>query len=204
VVPIHRLDHYLHLGGLITQGAGKQGVGDPVKGQIVFLMDSDDEPLGYTYTDPTGYFRFLGIPLGEYEIWVDKPLVDNGIAPFITLNIDTPKRDNLSFKLHETWLELVEDSIDVSVKSIDILQSISIIPNPFNEGTSLIINLNEASEVSFKVYDLLGSEVLTVGKKLIKPGINNVEVILPDSAPGIYFLKVMVNEFQTTIRMVLY
>ena len=62
----------------------KSGTGMPIEGLKVVLMDSNNKPQGYTYTDKNGEFTFKNLSIQKYKVWVDKQRVDNSVAPVIT------------------------------------------------------------------------------------------------------------------------
>ncbi len=79
-------------------------------------------------------------------------------------------------------------------------------PNPFNPTTTLKYSLAKATQVTIKVYDLLGKEVRTLvdGKKQAGPhtvqwdGRNNLGQVVPT---GIYFCQMVTSEYSRTIKM---
>ncbi|MFH2037510.1 MAG: T9SS type A sorting domain-containing protein, partial [Candidatus Zixiibacteriota bacterium] len=81
-------------------------------------------------------------------------------------------------------------------------------PNPFNSETEIEINLPYRSEVSIKIYNILGQEVSTIfegimplGNNIVKwDGLLHSRVIAPS---GIYFYRLIANDFITVRKMVL-
>ena len=62
-------------------------------------------------------------------------------------------------------------------------------PNPFNPRTVISYSLLAASEVSLKVYDVLGNEISTVVNEKINAGSYEVEFDGSNFSSGIYFYK---------------
>ncbi len=81
-------------------------------------------------------------------------------------------------------------------------------PNPFNPETKIKFgipdNLNgKASNVKMVVYDLLGRVVSTLVDKELKPGNYEVNWNASDFTSGVYFYKLISNDFTETKKMVL-
>ena len=76
-------------------------------------------------------------------------------------------------------------------------------PNPFNPSTKIRYSVPELSNVTLKVYDVLGSEVITLvnGEKPI--GSYEVEFEATSFPSGIYFYKLQANEFTQVKKMIL-
>ncbi|MCK9408554.1 MAG: T9SS type A sorting domain-containing protein [Bacteroidetes bacterium] len=78
-------------------------------------------------------------------------------------------------------------------------------PNPFNPSTRITYQLPKESFVTVKVFDLLGSEIVTLVNKRQLPGIYNVS-FRPDafSLPsGVYFYSLTTESISLTRKMVL-
>ena len=81
-------------------------------------------------------------------------------------------------------------------------------PNPFNPGTAIKYELPKMSEVSLKIYNILGQEVKTLinGKKpagyhkVTWDGRNNLGIKV---SSGLYIYRIKAGEFIDTKKMVL-
>jgi len=76
-------------------------------------------------------------------------------------------------------------------------------PNPFNPSTKISYGIQEAGVVNLKVYNILGSEVLTLVDEHKPAG--NYEVSFGEGqlASGIYIYRLTVNSFVQTRKMIL-
>ena len=180
------------IGGLITQGANKrQGVGDPMPDRQVFLYSVTlGQFIGTTVTDSSGYFSFPNLPLGDFEISVDAPGVDEVNVPMVTLNTQIPVQDSLDLRLHSTYLELVipTNLIDLPVKQDHFV----VYPNPAENEQVMQLTLAEESEVEISIFDIAGKEVRKVLKDRLPEG---TQTYLLKSLPsGAYFIKVRIND----------
>ena len=66
-------------------------------------------------------------------------------------------------------------------------------PNPFNSSTTLQYQLSKDSDISIKVYDVLGREVMDVAEGHQHPGSYNRILDFTKNASGVYFLRSIVN-----------
>ncbi|MFA5011668.1 MAG: T9SS type A sorting domain-containing protein [Ignavibacteria bacterium] len=76
-------------------------------------------------------------------------------------------------------------------------------PNPFNSRTIVRFSLPAASNVSLKVYDVMGREVETLVNKRLQPGTYQADWNASAYSSGIYFYKLSAEEFSETKRMIL-
>jgi poly(3-hydroxybutyrate) depolymerase len=68
-------------------------------------------------------------------------------------------------------------------------------PNPFNPATTIKFELPEASDVSLKIFDLLGREVETLVNKELSAGFYNYQFNAATLASGIYFYRLTATSF---------
>lgn len=76
-------------------------------------------------------------------------------------------------------------------------------PNPFNPTTKIRYDLAGNTEVSIKVYDLLGKEVKTLVNQKQNAGRYEVSFDGFDLSSGIYFYRIVTKEFVQVKRMLL-
>ena len=76
-------------------------------------------------------------------------------------------------------------------------------PNPFNPVTSITYNLPADGNVSLKVYDMLGSEVITLVNGHQKTGVYTIPFNGKDLSSGVYICKISADNFSSTIKMIL-
>lgn len=77
-------------------------------------------------------------------------------------------------------------------------------PNPFNPSTTIRFNLPQATYVTLKVYDSLGSEIQTLIDNEYKPaGIYQIDFDAQSLSSGMYFYKLITPEFVATKKMIL-
>jgi len=76
-------------------------------------------------------------------------------------------------------------------------------PNPFNPVTRIKFNLPVSSDVKLVIYDVLGREIETLLNENKKPGSYEVNWDGSRYASGVYFYKLITDEFVETKKMVL-
>jgi hypothetical protein len=76
-------------------------------------------------------------------------------------------------------------------------------PNPFNPNTTIKYQIPELSFVTLKIYDVLGSEIITLVNEKKPTGEYEVEFDAYGLSSGIYFYKLQAGDFIQTKKMVL-
>lgn len=79
-----------------------------------------------------------------------------------------------------------------SVKQEKILSVLKVYPNPVDDQINLILKMDRESNLSVKIMDLLGNEVVTLSNERIAAGEQTKSYTIPNRLnAGIYFLKIM-------------
>jgi len=76
-------------------------------------------------------------------------------------------------------------------------------PNPFNPSTTINYSIPERSNVTLKVYDILGREIATLVNKQQKAGFYEVNWNAINNSSGVYFYKILAGDFVETKKMIL-
>jgi hypothetical protein len=76
-------------------------------------------------------------------------------------------------------------------------------PNPFNPSTVINYSIPKESNVSLKIYNLLGQEVKTLVDETKAPGNYNVSFNARDLSSGIYFYSLKAGNFYQVKKMML-
>ncbi|MGB9665569.1 MAG: T9SS type A sorting domain-containing protein, partial [Ignavibacteria bacterium] len=77
-------------------------------------------------------------------------------------------------------------------------------PNPFNPSTVIEYNLPEASNVTLKIYDLMGREVKTlVNGEFQTKGLYKYFVYSNDLSSGVYFYQLKTDKYSAVKKMML-
>ena len=180
------------------------GTGSPAAGIKLVLVDSKGKCYGISYTDFDGNFSFGKLALQDYYIWVDKPMVENVKAPMIALKTGQEKQENLKFTLYPTYLsEDMTTGVGTPSQISDLLQ---VYPNPFQTSTNISYTLNQASDVSLEVYDLLGKRIANLVNSTQSLGSHSIEFNPQEyfsANAGMYLLKIRMGENVAVKEMIL-
>ncbi len=84
--------------------------------------------------------------------------------------------------------------------SYDLLQNY---PNPFNPVTKLVFNIPEKTHVVLSVSDITGKEVSVIVNQILDKGIYNYSFDGTNFSSGVYFYKIITEEFTACKKMVL-
>ena len=76
-------------------------------------------------------------------------------------------------------------------------------PNPFNPSTTINYQIPELSNVTLKVYDVLGNEIKTIVNEEKQSGIYNVEFDATGLSSGIYLYRLQAGNFIETKKILL-
>jgi len=76
-------------------------------------------------------------------------------------------------------------------------------PNPFNPSTTISYSISNESQVSLKVYDVMGKEIANLIDEKQSSGNYSIEFDASSMASGTYFYKLITGEFISVKKMVL-
>ncbi|MGD8780296.1 MAG: lamin tail domain-containing protein [Ignavibacteria bacterium] len=77
-------------------------------------------------------------------------------------------------------------------------------PNPFNPSTTIKFNMNAASKVSLKIYNILGKEVdVLINNEELSAGVYTFDWHPVGLASGVYFYKLITGSYTNTKKMIL-
>jgi hypothetical protein len=76
-------------------------------------------------------------------------------------------------------------------------------PNPFNPATTIAYSIPKEAQVSLKIYDVMGREVVELASGRQTAGSYSVEFDASSLASGTYFYKLTAGEFVSVKKMVL-
>ena len=76
-------------------------------------------------------------------------------------------------------------------------------PNPFNPKTSIRFDIFESSQTKLIIYDILGKEIATLLNEKVSAGSYEVSWNASEYPSGVYFYKLVANEFSDAKKMLL-
>lgn len=180
-----------------------------------------DAPVNAFAVDPIEPSRlYLGNDVGMYVSF-------NSGQSWWVLGEGLPVLPVSDIKIHPTTRELVAGTygrsmykIDLDLVPTNIESSEPIVsgfyleqnyPNPFNPITKIKFTIpsvfasgtKQSQQVILKVYDILGNEVVTLINEKKLAGNYEVDFNAKELTSGIYFYKLVANEFSDTKKMIL-
>lgn len=175
------------IAGIVSQGAGR-AVGDPVPGVDIVLMSDEETPIAHTKTDENGEFRFYDLSNGDYLVYVDRWLIQNNLAPMITLTEEYNEVDDLEFILYSNRLELIKPK---GISTSDDFK-FEVYPNPTHNE----VNIVSDKYISYvRLKDVLGSEhrIFSINAKM-------GTITLDGLASGLYLLEFYTDEELISVK----
>ena len=185
------------IAGLIQPGGGGIGVSSLSSegGVTVYaISDATNEVAGYDVTENDGSYAIENLVPGSYTILVDKEGFVSNNTPSVTLV------EGNGFESSATNLPIQADPVlNVSDTPNGVPTAFSLhqnYPNPFNPTTTIRFDIPIASNVSVKVYNLIGQKVIELTDGVRQPGAYaiNWDGRSEDGATltsGIYFVKLV-------------
>lgn len=159
----------------------------------------------------TGTEIFVAMTKASRTIWLKS--TDNGftwnlwneVLGGITLNTIYTDGKILDGRLNGLWYyQLVPNNVDDDDNRPDDFILNQNYPNPFNPGTVISYRLPVSSEVTLKVYNVLGREITTLVNKQLPAGVYEVEFNAASHSgevrnlpSGIYFYQLLVTALQS-------
>lgn len=146
------------IGGSVSEGAGRGTTGIPVEGMIVYLYNSSNQLLTFTYTDNTGAYSFRGLADGVYYISPEEYSFATVISAPITLSPGSENVGGINFRKYLDS-KVIKPLQFNSVKTLTADGDIAIHPNPTNGYLTIQWNSMNSDNSQIIIDDILGREV---------------------------------------------
>lgn len=209
---VHRIDivgiFSFYAGNCFTLDVDKDGTEELVicLDQHVFIFKFTGKPGKPSYS--IFYVKRNNNPMGVYYGVTMDDLDIDGYEE-ILIHQDNIREDgkgkHFTATFKPNFLSSVEDKTESSIKDYALQ---SCYPNPFNSSTIISFNIPKSSSVTIKVFDLLGNGVLVLLEEYMNVGKHKVEWNGKDQFnnpvnSGVYFVQLITNNFQKTIKALL-
>ena len=175
------------------------GSGTPVENLRVILADANGRAQAYTYTDKNGAFSFKNLAISKYKIKVDRPKIDNGSAPMITLTDSIRTLDKLGLTLYATYLSLTTMN---GIESTEVNgDAVHIYPNPFNKELNINYSSSSGGKVIIQISDIMGR--CAYRKEISGTSLNatlNIDASYINN--GTYFIQLITPKVVITEKMI--
>lgn len=175
----------------------------------------DEENYFVTYTQLTDlsmqgrFFNKSGIPIAPaFEVISPEaskmPVGGVGFGGGLYLVVAT--KVDMNFTDGDVYARFVSPVTDVEYNEYNIPNKFELFqnyPNPFNPRTTISYQLPVSSNVTLKVYDILGNEVATLVKELKEAGTHNTEFDASKLCSGVYLYRLQTGSFDQNKKMLI-
>jgi hypothetical protein len=136
------------------------------------------------------------------EKWLDSSWTEFEREIELDIFNDNYIRNNYSGTSFKFYYGIISNTkgFDKIPSSISLMQNF---PNPFNPSTTIKFSIPKASDISIKLYDVLGREVKTLFTDKIEAGLHSLEFDASDLPSGVYFYSLGYEEYSLTKKLLL-
>ncbi|MBI2429162.1 MAG: carboxypeptidase regulatory-like domain-containing protein [Ignavibacteriales bacterium] len=191
---------YTGITGTVNISGGSMMQGSVKAGGVVYAY-REGEIASYAFTNAEGNYAITGLSAGSYSVFVDKP----GYNESVVMNAEagytvsgTPVSGTANFTIEGTTGVTVDRTVQPTQYVLD-----QNYPNPFNPSTTISYLLPNAEQVTLKVYDLLGKEVVTLVNGYQQSGKYTVTFNAARLSSGIYFYRLESGKNAFVKKMIL-
>jgi CubicO group peptidase (beta-lactamase class C family) len=161
------------------------------------IDDSVYYGFGWTFWDFYGAWGHLGDSYGCKTGMDCDPLNGNGVI--ILTNAESEGRRAIRDKLFEVFTP-IEHHEQSNIKKFVLSQNY---PNPFNPSTTIEFDLPMTSDITLKIFNILGEEVTMLVSDRLTAGNYTYDWDAPNLASGVYLYRLEAEEFVETKKMIL-
>jgi photosystem II stability/assembly factor-like uncharacterized protein len=164
------------------------------------IIDYNEDGTLYVGTDAGVFFT--------QNLGTDWAVLGSGLpsSPVFDLNYHQPSKKLVAgthgrslFEIDLTLTSVGDNGAPI-VSEFELYQNY---PNPFNPATTIKYQLPQDAKVTLKVYDILGSEVVTLVNEEQKPGYYEVQFNATNLASGMYIYRITTDKFSSTKKLML-
>lgn len=185
------------ISGTISQGAGKTaGSSAPIAGLPIFLISPDSNVIIRAITSTSGTFVFASVPLGEYQIVVDYPHINNYLAPTILVTSGNPSHIDLQLHLQIDHLELIGTW---APRKYSEEVRLTVYPNPADQQLNVVCSNCPTTPGIWRIVDGQGR---VVNRGAIPDSGNRFYLPTQDLKSGVYYMNLVWSEYVAGHRFV--
>ncbi len=134
-----------------------------------------------------------------HELTVDYP-VDSLATGIYAFNLYLRCNGQRAVTSFSTRLYLTGGTESVE-EAFAVESSVNAYPNPFNDMLNIVIDAAENDNVTINVYNVSGQMIYTTNTQ-VSNGENNIEIATSNYGAGVYFINVVGNSINETIKVV--
>ena len=185
-------------GGEIAGSVNISNSGSTLSGTLVSAFNSSGDVIANTISEHDGSYLIPSLLNDNYTIKASKVGYQTSeYSQKVTIDLNnSPVIKNVDFSVVTTDVERTSNDIP---KNFSLSQNY---PNPFNPSTKIEFSVSRASQVSLKVYNILGKEITTLVSKYLEPGKYKVNFNASQLPSGVYVYKLTAGSFSNIKKMI--
>ncbi|GEM_PF-1480644 len=170
-------------GGINGNITGNSKTSVPMANVEVLLLDQNNHPLTYTFTDGNGAYSFQNLAYGTYIVYPEITKITT-IPYTVTLDAANP---------NETVNFIIENGMITTgigeIPSSEISSISEVFPNPASELAKINLTTSKEIPVSISILNSMGQSVKELPFNLQK-GLNTVSLAVSGLPDGLYYLQI--------------
>lgn len=178
------------VGGLVSQGANKNGPGDPMMNTSILVMDMNDQMVAAGMTNENGEYSIGNLAYGQYKVQVEM-WGRNSEHYVVDITANNETFNQLDFEVTDT------DVLKVGslASSNDPLTSLSfnLYPNPAKDQVTVQMDIPQTNEYTLRIRNMMGQSVW-IAKGMEQAGLMKKEISLQDLPSGVYHIDIIAGE----------
>jgi len=158
----------------------------------------------------SGSITFTWNPSSTLTTFPDSLIINYTVSSSVPLgvyNINVTGVENSGIRSHTRSFQLVVTNlVGITANGSELPNRYELsqnYPNPFNPKTKIEFQILKLGDAKLIVYNALGRKVKTLVNEQLKPGTYEVEFDGSDYPSGIYFYKLITNEFSSVKKMLM-
>ncbi|MBK7632776.1 MAG: T9SS type A sorting domain-containing protein [Ignavibacteriales bacterium] len=139
-----------------------------------------------------------------------KGVVQPFVVTYDSATFPGPGYFNLTFNISSNGWDYWQIDTTISITGISDAEPLPIyytldqnFPNPFNPVTTIKYQIPHRSNVSLKIYDIIGNEVADLINEEQEVGFYNIDFDASKFSSGVYFYRIQAGSFVQTRKMIL-
>ncbi|CAF3728261.1 unnamed protein product [Rotaria sp. Silwood1] len=176
------------------------GNGLPFKSSTIIYAKQGSIYRSFSVSNNNEAYGMGTLPPGNYDIIVNRVGYTSASANVTLSAANNFTINNLAFTLNPLDRVGIQNIGTTVSKDFVLHQNY---PNPFNPETKIRFEVVNSKNVNITVFDVLGKEVATLVNKKFAPGMYEVSFDASRLSSGIYFYKLISEDFVDTKKMML-
>ncbi|MEL6632168.1 MAG: PKD domain-containing protein [Bacteroidota bacterium] len=178
------------VGGLVSQGANKNGPGDPMMNTSILVMDMNDQMVAAGMTNDAGEYSIGNLAYGTYKVQVEM-WGRNSEHYVVDITANNETFNQLDFEVTDTDV-LKVGSLASSNDPLTTL-AFNLYPNPAKDQITVQMEIPQANEYTLRIRNMMGQSVW-IAEGMQQTGLMKKEISLQDLPSGVYHIDIIAGE----------